>query len=187
MANVRLNPMANLSYLFASNAEGVPLYERDVVIATGRYLIPAFWLASTVSKNIKHIVDEEGDELPYLDIEVEQAISQFNKNKNILVEMCSGFESYFKSWSSLLTSINQKSIKIDPTEIIFIVNTDHNRFYKAIELFENPNSENMNAFLDLTCISDIVDKNKNLKEKEIIGDMDISPKPSDYLLGCLDK
>ena len=53
--------MANFSYLYASEVGGPPDPDDDRTLATGRYFLPAFWIASCSLENLESYVDEDDE------------------------------------------------------------------------------------------------------------------------------
>ena len=67
--------MANYCYLYSSSEPGPPDPDADP-IAEGRYLTPAFWLASFSLDDI-YLYEEDGEEMPYVDLPVASALGHF--------------------------------------------------------------------------------------------------------------
>lgn len=178
--------MANLSYLYELSSKRMPLDDQDHLRATGRYFIPLFWLATFEKTDIDNFVDEEGNNLPYLHVNVNKAIDTFENNKQTLDKLSKDLHLYYKEWIEILQNMKSKYIAVDPTEIIFMVNTDYYLIHKAIQFFVEPTSESFDALFHLTSFPVILD-GKEIREYAVV-DGNVTQIPaSEYLIGCAEE
>jgi hypothetical protein len=176
--------MANVSLLFCSDHEGVPQQGRDDIAFFGRYQIPLFWLASARTKDIQYVVDDVGDKLPYLDVEKRQMIQTFQGRAEVLSAIADGMSDYFERWTLALERFDTKYIKVDPTEIIFMVEQDPTEFERAVRFFEEPSDAGFMAILSVTCLTDVLEQRplRIRKNPIVLGErVDVSSEV--YLIG----
>jgi len=175
--------MANLSYLFTSTEDAPPNYERDNLVSTGKYILPLFWLSTFQLEDIKQIIDEEGDELPYGHVLAEKAVQTFEKNTKVLDLLSLDLSSHYEKWIQLIDLSYSGYLSFDPSEIIFMVNTDPNRLYKAIEFFTDQTDNTLAALFDLTCFPDVLNEEMRLREFAVVAETQTSIPVEEYLMG----
>jgi len=178
--------MANLSYLFSSIENARPDYERDNLVSTGKYILPLFWLSTFQREDIKHIVDEEGDELPYGHVSKDKAMQTFEKNTKVLDLLSSDLSLHYEKWIKLIDFSGSGYLSFDPTEIIFMVNTDFKRLYKAIDFFSDQTDTTAAALFDLTCFPDVLDEKMHLREFAVVDETQTKIPVEEYLMGYVD-
>ena len=176
--------MANYSYLYSSHDSGPPDPDEEP-IATGRYFIPVFWIASCTLEDIYTDVDEDDEEVPYISLPASKALSQFEVNRNSLEAISPDVQKYYDEWTGLLHQLGDAQLKIDPSEVIFMTEEDDNSFREAVKFFSEANESRVNGLLRNSCLTDILDANNpnKLLEYAIVNDEITELTTSDYLIG----
>lgn len=178
--------MANFSMLFCSDSEGTPRQGRDKLAYSGRYQIPLFWLASLRSSDVRYVLDKEGDRLPYTDASPASMLAAFRERVQALGTIAGGIAAHFAAWETFLQEARCGWVKIDPTEVIFMVGFDPKQFEAGIAFFEEPTLEGFNAVLSLTSLTDVLDRSVKppvLRPRPLVTGIEINASSSVYLTG----
>jgi hypothetical protein len=178
--------VANFSMLFCSDSEGTPRQGRDKLTYSGRYQVPLFWLASLRPSDVRYVIDKEGDRLPYTDATPASMLDAFRERKQALSTIAAGIVVHFAAWETFLQEARCGWIKIDPTEVIFMVGFDPKQFEAGIAFFEAPTLEGFNAVLSLTSLTDVLDRSVKppvLRLRPLVTGIEINASSSVYLTG----
>lgn len=178
--------MANFSMLFCSDSEGTSRQGRDKLAYSGRYQIPLFWLASLRSSDVRYVIDKEGDRLPYTDASPASMLDAFRERMDSLGAIAGGVAAQFAAWETFLQDAQFGWIKIDPTEVIYMVGFDPKQFEMGIAFFEAPTVEGFNAVLSLTSLTAILDRSVKppaLRPRPVVTGVEINASSGVYLAG----
>ena len=179
--------MANYSYLYSSHDSGPPDPDGEP-IATGRYFVPVFWIASCSLSDIYKYIDEDDEEMPYVSLPASKALSQFENNKKSLEAFSPDIEKFYTEWIEILRDLDNAQLKIDPSEVIFMTDEDDSSFREAVKFFGEINESTIDGLLRNSCLTDILDPNepKKLTEHAIVNDQITELTTADYLIGIRD-
>ncbi len=107
----------------------------------------------------------------------------FENNVDVLNQLSVDLSLHYEKWIESLQSQSADFLSLDPSEIIFIVNTDYRRFYEGIEHFVDQTQDTFEALFDLTCFPDVLTEGRRLREfAEVSGEQTRVPS-ADYLMG----
>lgn len=182
--------MANYSLLYSSRDSGPPDQDRDRLIASGRYMVPAFWIASCTPGDLCHFIDEDdGLQRSCLSLPASKALAQFEANRAALEIISPEIADYYDEWCGILRDLGDSYLKIDPNEIIFMTDQDDSKFRAALGFFEEIDASTADGLLAYTCLTDILDRDdpKRLGEYAIVLDEVTQSTPRDYLIGIVDR
>jgi len=175
--------MANYSQLYDSKVKGTPDEDRDRRLASGRYIVPLFWLASASIENVRS-GRRDGEKITYLEVPRDAALANFNRRTPALSSIAAGISAHFDGWLSLLTKATNSYLKIDPTEILDMVGTDPKEISLAISFFDKPSEPSLKALLSLTCLTDVIEGSPpHLQNKARVGGVESLTPSSEYLIG----
>jgi hypothetical protein len=153
--------MANRAYLYAGNEDGPPGGPDEQVLGAN-YLIPALWLAILEEDELEHVVETaRGREATYyFSIGVEEALTRCERRGEALRACVSNVDDYLPAWLDLLRALKGRYIKIDPTEVLWMGDSEQStvsELRKALAFLDSPTEENTEAFLKVTCLGDVYD------------------------------
>ena len=174
--------MANLAFLYNTNESGFP--EDEDHLRYGRYCVPIFWLASC---EVDHIVigeDEDGEEVPYIEVPVVEACQLFESRKELLSQLLPGSEEYYQEWSQYLESCTDTFLKIDPTEVITMTDEGADELVNSMEFMSRPDEKTLAGLFSITCIADVIDRDtKSLRDLAMIDGEETEIAAINYLIG----
>ena len=180
--------MANWSHLYSTHEAGPPQPDSDPLIASGRYFVPAFWIASCSEDDLGIWTDEDDEEMPYVSLSIPKAISQFDANRASLEAISSDVSLYYDQWFDLLNAFEPEYLRMDLSEVIFMQDENDERFRKAVEFFDDVNQSNLEAFLSFSSFTDILDETNRgkLTDYAVVAGQSTELTASDYLVGMRD-